>query len=66
MRYPAVIANKGDTLGTIAHRELGNATKWPILAAANHLVHKDDVLPGDLIVIGGTQPLPFSPRHHSM
>jgi nucleoid-associated protein YgaU len=61
---PAVIVEPGDTLMKIALAEWGDARRWPILAAANHLKPGEERLirPGDILVVGGARPLPTPDR----
>lgn len=65
LRYKAVIARTGDTLSSIAARELGHVRHWRELAAANRLTDSALVLPGDLIVIPEGRPLPMPIRRHA-
>ena len=43
--------NEGDTLGLIAYRELGDATRWREIADANHLTRVRRLRPGTVLVI---------------
>lgn len=43
--------NEGDTLGLIAYRELGDATRWREIADANQLTRVRRLRPGTVLVI---------------
>ncbi len=48
------IVKKGDTLSAIAKRELGDASRWPELAALNSIPNPDLIYPGQEIKLPGS------------
>jgi nucleoid-associated protein YgaU len=60
----AVTVQPGDTLSSIAQRELGDASLYPKLAVKNHISNPDDIEEGETIVIPAAPSThPAAPTH---
>ncbi|HZI10035.1 MAG TPA: LysM peptidoglycan-binding domain-containing protein [Myxococcus sp.] len=56
------IVRPGDTLGHIAQRKFGRASRWPEIAALNGLACRDSIYPGQRLKLPGTGPLASVPQ----